>query len=58
VYPDTGPKGGNSIKGLIARLLLPIPSGCSSKEFTNWLFYREVALARWPDPKLRDKSAA
>jgi hypothetical protein len=34
------------MKGLIVRLLLPIPSGRSSKEFTNWLFYREGKIRR------------
>ncbi|NEJ72726.1 hypothetical protein GR197_19655 [Rhizobium phaseoli] len=31
------------MKGLIAPSLLPIPIGGSSKEFTNWLFLREVS---------------
>ncbi|MGR9187295.1 hypothetical protein ACU8L2_31235 (plasmid) [Rhizobium leguminosarum] len=31
------------MKGLIAPSLLPIPFGGSSKEFTSWLFLREVS---------------
>jgi hypothetical protein len=30
------------MKGLVTQPLLPIPLGRSSKEFTGWLFLREV----------------
>jgi hypothetical protein len=36
-------KDGKSMKGLIVSSLLPIPFGGSSKEFTSWLFLREVS---------------